>query len=85
MPGKHVIQKLKLEDAAVEHNLDPFGQVSHGWIRVTGPLIENQPLWGRRDNSIIDSVYLEYPSEIIWRAFLMFGCLLLGEREWKKG
>jgi hypothetical protein len=49
-------------------------------MRVTGPLIENQPLWGRRDDSIIDSVYLDCASEIFWRTFIMIGCLL-GERE----
>ena len=52
---------------------------------MTGPLIENRPLWGRRGDSIIDSVYLDYPSEIFWRAFIMFDRLLLGEREWEKG
>jgi hypothetical protein len=50
--------------------------------RVTGPLIG---ISGRRDDSIIDSVYLDYPLEIFWRTFIMIDCLLFGERELGKG
>jgi hypothetical protein len=71
-----IVQLLKIEDAAVEHDQDPFGQVSYGYIRVTGHVLLNQSVAGRRsaELGIID---LDYPRDSPVRV----DCILMGERK----
>lgn len=41
LPRSSIMKRVEILDAVVENIGDPFGQVSHGWIRVKGPLVEN--------------------------------------------
>jgi hypothetical protein len=79
--GLGVKQKVTIEGAVVEHGLDPFGQLSYGWIRVTGPFIEDQQLWDDYDDWILKPIFLDFPSEYAHGTSVLIGRLLLGERE----
>jgi hypothetical protein len=61
----------------VEQVGDPFGQVSHGWIRVTGPLVENISSSETGRTTFLDDIYPDYPRE---HPPVKVDCLLLGER-----
>jgi len=68
-------QKVAIQDAVVKHGNDPFGQVSDGWIRVTGPFIENVD--PSTLGKTLDYVYPDYPHETPPGKV---HCLLLGEK-----
>ena len=56
-------QKVAIQDAVVKHGNDPFGQVSDGWIRVTGPFIENVDPSTLGKSFHGDDVYPDYQQE----------------------
>jgi hypothetical protein len=68
---------VEILDSVVDPVGDAFGQVSHGWVKLTGPLVENiSPLTHGPTAflNMIDPDYLwEHPPEKVH-------CLLLGER-----
>jgi hypothetical protein len=76
LPGIYIKKRVEIIDAAVEHIGDPFGQVSHGWIRVTGLLVENISPSNLGQASFLDVIYPDYPLE---PPPVKFHCLLLGE------
>jgi hypothetical protein len=67
---------MRIEGAAVELDLDPFGQVSNGWIRVAGRLLQNQSIHDLESEKL--DVCLDYPGESPSRV----DCLLIGELVW---
>lgn len=74
---RSIQQRVSIQDAVVKHGNDPFGLVSDGWIRVTGPFNENvdPSTFGKSFPS--DDVYPDYPQEFPPGKVY---CLLLGER-----
>ena len=66
------MKSVEILDAVVDHVGDAFGQVTHGWIRVRGPLVENVSPTG----FFLDQVYPDYPLEAPPEKV---HCLLLGD------
>lgn len=66
---------MEIEDAAVEYDQDPFGQVSYGYIRVTGHVLLNQSVGGIQ-SAELGKITLNYPKE----SPTMVDCILIGER-----
>jgi hypothetical protein len=77
LPGYSIKKRVEIRDAVVEHVGDPFGQVSHGWVRVTGPFVETVSLSKTGQTAFLDDIYPDYPRET---PPLAVHCLLLGER-----
>jgi hypothetical protein len=71
------MKRVEILDAVVENVGDPFGQVSHGWIRVKGPLVENVSPLRTGQTAFLDDICPDYPQE---HPPPKFDCLLLGER-----
>jgi hypothetical protein len=74
---RNVKQRVAIQDAVVKHGNDPFGQVFDGWIRVTGPFIENVDPATGGTTQFLDRVEPDYPQET--RPGKVH-CLLLGEK-----
>jgi hypothetical protein len=72
-----VKQEVAIQDAVVKHGNDLFSQVSNGWIRITGPFIENVDPSTFRRSLIGDMVYPNYPQET---SRGKVHCLLLGDK-----
>ena len=70
-------KRVEILDAVVENVDDPSGQVSHGWIRVTGPLVENVSPWETGETTFLDDIYPDYPRE---HPPVKVDCLLLVEQ-----
>jgi len=69
-------KRVEILDAVVENVDDPSGQVSHGWIRVTGPLVENVSPLETGETTFLDDIYPDYPRE---HPPVKVDCLLLSE------
>jgi hypothetical protein len=69
-------KRVEILGAVVDHAGDAFGQVTHGWIRVTGPLVENVSPLTNGPTSFLGRIYPDYPLEAPPEEV---HCLLLGE------
>jgi hypothetical protein len=63
VPGRHIVKRLEIIDAMVDLVGDQFGQVSHGWIRVTGILVENVSPLTNVPKAFLDLIRPDYPLE----------------------
>jgi Heterokaryon incompatibility protein (HET) len=79
VPRDSIKQRVKIEDAVVKYGLDPFGQISYGWIRVTGRFGHNIPLRHPYASTFADRTHLDYPQEASVETVEF---LLLGEQKW---
>jgi hypothetical protein len=61
--SRFIEKRVEILDAVVEHVGDPFGQVSHGWICVKGPLVENVSLSDTGQTAFLDFTYPDYLGE----------------------
>jgi hypothetical protein len=77
LPSTYIKRRVEILEAVVEHVGDPFGQVSHGWISVTGPLVEKVSPLETGQTTFLDDIYPDYPRE---HPPVKVDCLLLGER-----
>jgi hypothetical protein len=76
-PGISIKKHVEILDAVVDYVGDAFGQVSHGWVKLTGPLVENIPPLTNGLTAFLDKIYPDYPLEDPPEKV---HCLLLGER-----
>ncbi|PMD50972.1 HET-domain-containing protein [Hyaloscypha bicolor E] len=77
VPSGDIVKRVEIIDAMVDLVGDPFGQVSHGWIRVTGLLVENVSPLTKFPKAVLDLILPDYPLEPPPEKV---HCLLLGER-----
>lgn len=63
LPDQGIKKRVEIQDAVVEHIGDPFGQVSHGWIRVTEPLVEYVSPSKIDQTTFLDRIYPDYSQE----------------------
>ena len=61
--SRFIEKRVEILDAVVEYVGDPFGQVSHGWICVRGPLVENVSLSDTGQIAFLDFMYPDYLGE----------------------
>ena len=67
---------VEILDAVVDPVGDAFGQVSHGWVKLTGPLVENISPLKNGPTAFLDMIDPDYPWEYPPEKV---HCLLLGE------
>jgi hypothetical protein len=63
LPGTFTGKRVEILDAVVDHVGDAFGQVTHGWIRVTGPFVENVSPLTNGPKEFFDAIHPDYPLE----------------------
>jgi hypothetical protein len=75
-PGTLEKKRVEILDAVVDPVGDAFGQVSHGWVKLTGPLVENISPLTNGPTAFLDRIDPDYPLE---HPPEKVHCLLLGE------